>query len=204
MTRLPFGASNPDNHWNINGKMDYNSVVEKNRPLILFFMNRRRINEPDWEDVYSVCLVSLCQAADKWSPERSKWSTFASSSINHAISSFYVWKHKLKRRELPQYNDTGNYSLFGRKNQLSHEDNDFINYCMDILNNRDRDIIYKYFIDNETLEFIGELYNLSKERIRQIINEALTRIRNKLRSQGFQIGDISTKIAYKSVVKSGD
>lgn len=42
-----------------------------------------------------------------------------------------------------------------------------------VLTTRHKDIILKTFKDGETLILIGEDYNLTKERIRQILNQGL-------------------------------
>lgn len=58
---------------------------------------------------------------------------------------------------------------------------DIINDIMTVLNKRESDIIIKYFgLDNNkemTLEEIGNLYNLTKERVRQIKEKALRKLR---------------------------
>ena len=58
-----------------------------------------------------------------------------------------------------------------------------IRKCTSILNEREKDIIFKYFgIEGEeyTLDAIGEKYNLTRERIRQIKEEILKKLHDLL------------------------
>jgi RNA polymerase sigma factor (sigma-70 family) len=57
---------------------------------------------------------------------------------------------------------------------------DLINYCLSTLNERERNIIkLKYGFDSEekSLQEIGDIYGISKERVRQIIKRAIEKIR---------------------------
>ena len=54
-----------------------------------------------------------------------------------------------------------------------------IRKCSSILNEREKDIIFKYFgLEGEewTLESIGEKYNLTKERIRQLKEKTIKKL----------------------------
>jgi len=62
-----------------------------------------------------------------------------------------------------------------------------IRRCLDSLKNRERDVIKMYFgIDRDfalTLNEIGEEFNLTRERVRQIKEKAIRRLRHKSRSK---------------------
>lgn len=64
---------------------------------------------------------------------------------------------------------------------LKKDMEDFLMKALDQLSDREKQIIiYRYGLDNEkpkTLEEIGTLYNLSRERIRQIENQALGKLK---------------------------
>jgi RNA polymerase primary sigma factor len=51
------------------------------------------------------------------------------------------------------------------------------------ISDRERDIIYRYYGINQneryTLEEIGKEYKLTKERVRQIIDKAMTKMRSE-------------------------
>jgi RNA polymerase primary sigma factor len=68
--------------------------------------------------------------------------------------------------------------------QLWEEDSnekEAINECLTILDNREREIVISYFglnnNDPMTLEVIGEKYDLTKERVRQIKGKAIKKLR---------------------------
>ena len=64
---------------------------------------------------------------------------------------------------------------------LKKDMEDFLMKALDQLSDREKQIIiYRYGLDNEkpkTLEEIGTIYNLSRERIRQIENQALGKLK---------------------------
>jgi len=51
-----------------------------------------------------------------------------------------------------------------------------INNLSDILNEKEMDIVKKYFYDKMTLEQIGKEYNVTRERIRQIVDGITTKL----------------------------
>ena len=56
-----------------------------------------------------------------------------------------------------------------------------LNQVLSILSDREQDIIKRYFGlmgESQTLEAIGEEYSLTKERIRQIKEKAIRKLRN--------------------------
>ena len=76
--------------------------------------------------------------------------------------------------------------IFGSPEEISDEDNTLkkhLERAMDNLSNREKDIVNCYFgIYGEpmTLEAIGDEYELTKERIRQIKESAIRKIRNNV------------------------
>jgi RNA polymerase primary sigma factor len=74
--------------------------------------------------------------------------------------------------------------------EISQKLKEELNKILDVLDERERDIIESYFGINTdfeamTLEFIGEKYDLTKERIRQIKNKAIRKLRHN--SSGLQM-----------------
>ena len=58
---------------------------------------------------------------------------------------------------------------------------DEISQVLSILSEREQDIIKRYFGlsgESQTLEVIGEVYGLTKERIRQIKEKSIRKLRN--------------------------
>jgi RNA polymerase sigma factor (sigma-70 family) len=68
-------------------------------------------------------------------------------------------------------------------NDDDREKNEFIENLMEVLSPREADIINLYYGRRgqkaKTLEEIGEKYKLTKERVRQIMEKALLKVRSK-------------------------
>jgi RNA polymerase sigma factor (sigma-70 family) len=56
--------------------------------------------------------------------------------------------------------------------------NDLIYKPNTVLSDRDREIVQYYFYDGLTYQEISEKYSISRERVRQVIEESLSKIRN--------------------------
>ena len=70
---------------------------------------------------------------------------------------------------------------------LAKENIDILNKFLGKLNERDRDVIFKRFGVNKnkesTLEEIGHIYGVTKERVRQIEEKALLKLRKMIKSE---------------------
>lgn len=55
-----------------------------------------------------------------------------------------------------------------------------LRFEVDKLNERDRNIFYRYYLFNDTLQAIGESYSLTRERVRQILKTSRRKIRSRL------------------------
>ena len=55
-----------------------------------------------------------------------------------------------------------------------------VEFMMDhpVLSERERDMLHRRYIDKQTLQDIGVEYNLTRERIRQVINAAMIKLKN--------------------------
>ena len=57
------------------------------------------------------------------------------------------------------------------------------------LEKKEKDILQKYFWGGSTLKEIGVEYHVTRERIRQIISRAVTKIRDKIELEGIRVED---------------
>lgn len=55
--------------------------------------------------------------------------------------------------------------------------------CLSVLKPREREVLHRRFVNNETLDSIGQRYDLTRERIRQIERDALDKLRKRLGRQ---------------------
>ena len=62
-----------------------------------------------------------------------------------------------------------------------------VHKLLSLLNNREREVFVKYFAEEKSLNEIGDEYNLTRERIRQIKEGAVRRLRRRVKSCYFDI-----------------
>ena len=78
---------------------------------------------------------------------------------------------------------TNNYDSFIEEDEDEQYRNEFLNDLLSVLDERETDMVNMYFgrnTDKEmTLGEIGKKYNLTKERVRQIIEKSLLKVRSK-------------------------
>ena len=139
----------------------------------------------------------LMEAIDKFDLSKDvKVITYAKWWIMQRLNNCINNNGKFKTDELPtdhekQNGNDDDYEVvsdeFIIEDDIDYEKNEnikkeYINTLLSCLNQREYDIISLYYGlngDNHTLEEIGEHYNLTKERIRQIIENSLTKVRTE-------------------------
>jgi RNA polymerase primary sigma factor len=97
---------------------------------------------------------------------------------------------EIENSEETFYND----EIYEENSCLDYEDNDFdyneimnnkylIERITSQISDRERDIVYRYYGINQneryTLEDIGKVYGLTRERVRQIVDKAMTKMRSE-------------------------
>ena len=79
-----------------------------------------------------------------------------------------------------------------------------IEYVMKDLTDRERECVYKYYRDGRTLRDIGKDYDVTTERIRQVLSRARRRLRNPARvkyiTKGYRIASQDVYNKYKAMV----
>lgn len=81
-------------------------------------------------------------------------------------------------RDFMTYDDESNaFALSPESIKLGQNERDILSYVVASLTKREREIVRYRFIMDETLESTGEIYNLTRERIRQIQSKAFRKIR---------------------------
>ena len=139
----------------------------------------------------------LMEAIDKFDLSKDvKVITYAKWWIMQRLNNCITNNSKFKTDELPtdhekQNRNDDDYEVvsdeFIIEDDIDYEKNEntkkeYINTLLSCLNQREYDIVSLYYGlngDNHTLEEIGEQYNLTKERIRQIIENSLTKVRTE-------------------------
>ncbi len=167
--------------WDINSDDPVISHIGLAVKIAKRFFNRSR--RRSHLDILQQAMFGLFMASKRFNPERgTKFSTFATPYIRGYI--LQLWRTKRDKR-----NDTAISLNFSREQPLVQgseeaiDVDDFLNRAMDNLNDRERFIVkMRYGLSEHgcmTLQEIGDCVHLSRERIRQIENEALKKMRKR-------------------------
>ena len=103
---------------------------------------------------------------------------------NHAIICNKIYACYINRLITNYSNDECNYIVLPEHNNIADEDDmmfmitDIFGIIRNFVTEREFDVICERFINNRTFESIGIEYNVHRDRIRQIQNKAIRRLRN--------------------------
>ncbi|MDP6152934.1 MAG: sigma-70 family RNA polymerase sigma factor [Phycisphaeraceae bacterium] len=185
--------------WYYKGERYRDQIAQTNLALVLAMAKRTRLSEVDFADLISEGNMALLRAVDKFDVARGfKFSTYACRAILKAFSRIGIKVSKYRNLFPTDFDPTLEKSDFMQlKRQIREED------CVDelrqiIADNRaelteiERSVLHHRFAlttpqhdpDDEahslTLEQVGKIIGVTKERVRQIQNKALEKIRNTL------------------------
>lgn len=170
-------------------------IAQTNLALVLAMAKRTRMSEVDFSDLVSEGNMALLRAVDKFDVARGfKFSTYACRAILKAFSRSGIKLTKYRQLFPTDFDPKLEKSDFMQKKREGHEDD-----CVDELrlimkDNRaelsdiEQEVIEHRFglgrgvqMDPEasplTLEQVGRIIGVTKERVRQIQNKALEKIR---------------------------
>ena len=172
-------------------------IAETNLALVLAMAKRTRMSEVDFADLVSEGNMALLRAVDKFDAGRGyKFSTYACRAILKAFS-----RQGMKLSKYRQRFPTDFDPKLERSNYLETKRADFEKDAAEevkriVLENRadltdvERTVIEHRFglesTDGErpmTLEQVGQIIGVTKERVRQIQNKAMEKIRLELESK---------------------
>jgi len=171
-------------------------IAETNLALVLAMAKRTRMSEVDFADLVSEGNMALLRAVDKFDAGRGfKFSTYACRAILKAFSRQGMKLSKYRQRFPTDFDPKLERSNFleEKRDELEKDTADEVKQI--VISNRadlteiERTIIdYRFGIEEEpmdkpmTLEQIGQIIGVTKERVRQIQNKALDKIRTELES----------------------
>lgn len=159
-------------------------LVDRNLGLAYSTLSRFRSDHRDWEDLRSEGLLALTRAVEGFNPWRGfRFSTYACHSIMRSF--VHLTKKSIRHRVLFPL-DLETYHEEPEK--PDHESGllvDRLFRALDLnsgeLTDRETSVIARRFAldggDGRTLKEIGDDFGLSKERVRQIQNSALDKLR---------------------------
>ncbi|MEM7681896.1 MAG: sigma-70 family RNA polymerase sigma factor [Planctomycetota bacterium] len=186
--------------WHAKAERHREQIANTNLALVLAMAKRTRMNEVDFADLISEGNMALLRATDKFDAGRGfKFSTYACRAIIKAFSRQGI-KLSKHRAMFPTDFDP----KLERSNHLEHKRADHEDDCVDEVgrifreNTADLSDMERAVLDHRfglspekkvedakplTLEQVGRLIGVTKERVRQIQNKALDKIREQVETE---------------------
>jgi RNA polymerase sigma factor (sigma-70 family) len=167
-------------------------LARANLPLVLAMAKRTRLNGLDFNELVSEGNFALLRSVDKFDCARGfKFSTYACRAILKSFSRVAMRTSRYRGQFPAEFDPALEKSDFvdRKRNDLEGqcvaEIRDILNHNRAALNDIERTVIRERFaIDAttlpakpKTLEQVGEIIGVTKERVRQIQNKALQKIR---------------------------
>jgi RNA polymerase sigma factor (sigma-70 family) len=166
-------------------------LVRTNLALVLAMAKRTRLGDVDFAEVVSEGNMALLRAVEKFSIDRGfKFSTYACRAILKAFSRAALKANKHRTRFPVDFNPELEKSDWADRRRDEVEDDciDELKAIVDRnladLTNVEQTVIRQRFNWEQaqdsplTLEEVGQIIGVTKERVRQIQNKALTKIRH--------------------------
>ncbi|NLX12259.1 MAG: sigma-70 family RNA polymerase sigma factor [Phycisphaerales bacterium] len=193
--RMPDSALRELLAWSRRADIQCSLIAQANMPLVLAMAKRTRLNGLDPNELISEGNFALLRAIDKFDCSRGfKFSTYACRAILKSFSRVAMWTSRYRGRFPTEFDPSLEKSNFierkrdGLKAQCVDEIRDIIDHNRAELNEIERTVIRERFaldagperIKGKTLEQVGELIGVTKERVRQIQNKALRKLRDML------------------------
>lgn len=187
--------------WHTKAEAYRDQIAQTNLALVLAMAKRTRMSEVDFSDLVSEGNMALLRAVDKFDAARGfKFSTYACRAILKAFSRTGVKLSKYRQIFPTDFDPKLERSDFMEKKREGHEVD-----CVDeirriIKDNRaeltqiEQEVIeHRFAIGHKreqapeseplTLEQVGKIIGVTKERVRQIQNKALEKIRITLENE---------------------
>lgn len=177
-----------------------NELVRANVPLVLAMARRTRINSVDFSDLISEGNLALLRSVDKFDSSRGyKFSTYACRAILKSFSRVATRTARYRGHFPTEFDPTLEKSDSVNQKRSELEDRCIselrwiLGQNLAQLSDVERQVIRARFAIEEdeeveisdeakakTLEQVGEMIGVTKERVRQIQNKALTKLRGIL------------------------
>jgi RNA polymerase primary sigma factor len=192
-------------------------IAETNLALVLAMAKRTRMSEVDFADLVSEGNMALLRAVDKFDAGRGyKFSTYACRAILKAFSRQGMKLSKYRQRFPTDFDPKLEKSNFVETKRADFEKDAAEEVKRIVLENRadltdvERTVIEHRFGlesgDNEkpmTLEQVGQIIGVTKERVRQIQNKAMEKIRLELEAKFLGTREVPDEAAEGAAAAAG-
>jgi len=170
-------------------------LAQANLPLVLAMAKRTRLNGLDFNDLISQGNYALLRSIDKFDCSRGfKFSTYSCRAILKSFSRVAMRTSRYRGRFPTEFDpDLEKSDFIDRKRddveeECMEEIRDILSHNRADLNDMEQVVIRERFaldaesndVKPKTLEQVGEIIGVTKERVRQIQNKALKKIRGIL------------------------
>jgi len=181
--------------WHRKSERIREQIAETNLALVLAMAKRTRMSEVDFADLVSEGNMALLRAVDKFDAGRGyKFSTYACRAILKAFSRQGMKLSKYRQRFPTDFDPKLEKSNFLETKRFTFEKDAAEEVKRIVMENRaeltdvERTVIEHRFglehkTDDEkpmTLEQVGQIIGVTKERVRQIQNKAMEKIKRQL------------------------
>lgn len=178
-------------------------IAETNLALVLAMAKRTRMNDMDYADLVSEGNMALMRAVDKFDCGRGfKFSTYACRAILKAFSRQGMKLTKYRQRFPTDFDpklERSNHTEESREAEVRDTASEVKRIVLQNtagLSDIERTVIgHRYRLEDEdaqakpmTLEQVGQVIGVTKERVRQIQNKALEKIRIELEDNYLNVG----------------
>lgn len=195
--RLTKAAAEEVLWWQQRVEATQNEIVQANLPLVLAMAKRTKLGNIDYADLISEGNMALLRSVDKFDAGRGyKFSTYACRAILKSFSRVAMKLARYRGRFPVEFDPSLERSDYLDKRRIDHEA-DCVEELRGIIRENTADlttvevtVLQARFAlakvqglegDNpKTLEQVGSLIGVTKERVRQIQNRALAKLREKL------------------------
>jgi len=193
--------------WHRTADIVREQIAETNLALVLAMAKRTRMSEVDFADLVSEGNMALLRAVDKFDAGRGfKFSTYACRAILKAFSRQGMKLSKYRQRFPTDFDPKLEKSNYLETKRADFEKDAAEEVKRIVLNNRadltdiERTVIeHRFNIKPEgveaedekpmTLEQVGQIIGVTKERVRQIQNKAMEKIRAELEDKFLGTGE---------------
>jgi len=193
-------------HWANLASQLRDQIAQSNLALVLAMAKRIRHSELDFADLISEGNMALLRAIDKFNVARGfKFSTYACRAILKAFSRSGMKQSQYRQLFPTDFDPALEKSDFQRRKFDEQEEDYADEVARIVINNRaDLTDVEQAVIEHRfalhgnvsetanplTLEQVGQIVGLTKERVRQIQNKALEKIRKTLEDTYIDSGEV--------------